>query len=165
MTSLNRKIISNKTKNLVNEKELKKLNTFDLSYFRGKNHFDEDSAQNYYIFQRISKYLKVAYVSNINYVLPWKSKGLSDIKIDSIKTNNYLLNPLIDHYDMSKTRIKFDGSFLNRCPPTFLHRDVVNIYIVYEITDYLNESDYPTTENCLLGSVKLTKNADIDKYG
>ena len=25
-------------------------------------------------------------------------------------------------------------------------------------------SDYPTLENCLFGSVKLTKNPDIDKY-
>ena len=24
--------------------------------------------------------------------------------------------------------------------------------------------DYPTIENCLFGAVKLTKNADIDKY-
>ena len=56
-------------KNLVIENELKKLNTFDLSYFRGKNHFDEDGTQSYYIFQPISKYLKVSYVSDINYIL------------------------------------------------------------------------------------------------
>ena len=29
----------------------------------------------------------------------------------------------------------------------------------------MNISDYPTLENCLFGAVKLTKNADIDKYG
>ena len=113
MTSLNRKIVSNKTKILADDEELKKLHTFDLSYFLGKNHFDEDGAQNYYISQSISKYLKVAYVSDINYMLSWKSKGLNDIKIESMKTNNYLLNPRMDHYDMSKIRIKFDGSFLN----------------------------------------------------
>ena len=42
---------------------------------------------------------------------------------------------------------------------------IVNIYIVYEITDNFNISSYPTLENCLFGAVKLTKNADIDKYG
>ena len=89
---------------------------------------------------------------------------MNDIEFDSIKTNNYLLNPYIDHYDMSKIRIKFNGSFLNRFRPTILHGDLVNIYIVYEITDYLNVSNYPTIENCLFGSVKLTKNAGIDKY-
>ena len=107
----------------------------------------------------------MAYVNDINYILSWKSRGLNDIKIESIKTNNYLLNPRIDHYDMSKIRIKFDGSFLNRFPPTILHGHIVNIYIVYEITSNYNASNYPTLENCLFGSVKLTKNADIDKYG
>ena len=115
------------------------MNTFDLSYFLGKSHFDEDDAQNYYIFQLkyFSKYLKVAYVNNINYILSWKSRGLNALKIESIKTNNYLLNPSMDDYDMGKIRIKFNGSFLNRFPPTILHGDIVNIYIVYEIT-----SDY-----------------------
>ena len=45
------------------------------------------------------------------------------------------------------------------------HRNVVNIYIVYEITSNNNDSNYPTLENCLCGSVKLTKYADIDNYG
>ena len=71
----------------------------------------------------------------------------------------------MDHYDMSKIRIKFDGSFLNRFPPTILHGDIVNIYIVYEITSDYKDINYPTLENCLFGSVKLTKNFDIDKYG
>ena len=71
----------------------------------------------------------------------------------------------MDHYDMSKIRIKRDGSFLNRFPPTILHGDIVNIYIVYEITSDYKDINYPTLENCLLASVKLTKNADIDKYG
>ena len=91
---------------------MNKLKT-DSSCFHGKNYFDEDGNQNYYIFQPISKYLKVAYVNNINYILSWKSRGLNDIKIESIKTNNYLLNPRIDNYDMSKIRTKFNESFLN----------------------------------------------------
>ena len=66
---------------------------------------------------------------------------------------------------MSKIRIKFNGSFLNRVPPTFLHVDIVNIYIVYETTSDYSSINYPTLENCLFGSVKLTKNADINKYG
>ena len=40
----------------------------------------------------------------------------------------------------------------------------MHIYIVYEITKKNSISDYPTLENCLFGSVKLTKNPDIDKY-
>ena len=39
------------------------------------------------------------------------------------------------------------------------------MYIVYKITDNFNVSSYPALENCLFGAVKLTKNADIGKYG
>ena len=147
------------------EKELKKINTFDFGYFRGKNYFDEDGAQNYYIFQTIYKYLKLTHVNDISYVLSWKSKGINDIKIESIKTNNYLLNPHINLYNMRKYRIKFNGSFLNKFPPAILHRNKVNIYIAYEITSNYSDISYPTLGNCLFGSVKLTKNVDIDKYG
>ena len=68
MIILNKKIASNKTKDISVENELKKLKTIDSSYFRGKNYFDEDGNQNYYIFQPISKYLKVASVNDINYI-------------------------------------------------------------------------------------------------
>ena len=44
---------------------------------------------------------------------------------------------------MSKIRIKFDGSFLNRFPPRILHGDIVNIYIVYEITSDYKDINYP----------------------
>ena len=54
---------------------------------------------------------------------------------------------------------------LNRSSPTILHGNIVNIYIVYEITSDYKDINYPTLENCLFGSVKLTKNADIDKHG
>ena len=47
LSDLNRKITSNKTKHLVVENELKKLKTFHLSFFAGKNYFQEDGAQNY----------------------------------------------------------------------------------------------------------------------
>ena len=121
--------------------------------------------QNYYIFQPIYKYLKMAYVNNINYIVWWKSRGLSDIKIESIKTNNYLLNPRIDFYDITKIRVKFNRSFLNLFPPAIGHGYIVNIYEVYEITSNYNAFSYPSLENCLFGSVKLTKNTNIDKYG
>ena len=96
------------------------------------------------MFQPISKYLKVAYVNDINHILSWKSRGLNDIKIESIKTNNYSLNPCIDQYDMSKIRIKINGSFLNWFHPTILHGNIVNIYIVYEITSNYGDINYAT---------------------
>ena len=57
LSSLNRKITSNKTKHLLVENELKKLKTFDSSYFRGKSHFEEDGTENYLVFQPIHRLL------------------------------------------------------------------------------------------------------------
>ena len=70
----------------------------------------------------------------------------------------------MDNYDISKIRIKFDRIFLNRFPPAILHSNIVNIYIFHEITSGYKDINYPTLENCWFGSVKLTKNADINKY-
>ena len=47
---------------------------------------------------------------------------------------------------------------------TYRHRKVVNLYAVYEITNFHDIDNYPTLANALFGAVKLTKNADIDKY-
>ena len=45
--------------NLLVRNELKKLKTFDSSYFIGKSHFEEDGTQNYLVFQPLNKYFKV----------------------------------------------------------------------------------------------------------
>ena len=42
---------------------------------------------------------------------------------------------------------------------------MVNIYIVYEISNNNNNNNnYLTLKNCLFGAVSLTENADFDKY-
>ena len=65
---------------------------------------------------------------------------------------------------IKKIKLKFTGSCLVQDQITYTPQTIVNIYIVYEITKKNSISDYPTLENCLLSSVKLTKNPDIDKY-
>ena len=59
LSSLNRKITASKSKNVLVENELKRLKTFDSSYFIGKSHFEDDGTQNYLVFQPINRYLKV----------------------------------------------------------------------------------------------------------
>ena len=58
LQSLSERITSNKTKHLLSENELKKLQKFDSSYFRGKSHFEENGAQNYLVFQPMYIYFK-----------------------------------------------------------------------------------------------------------
>ena len=164
MSRLNRKITANKSKHLLVENELNKLKTFDSSYFIGKSHFEEDGTQNYLVFQPMYRYFKIiAGVGNGSYIYYWKSKGLPEEIINSIKTPNHSITPNLDYYG-TKTRVEFNGSCLKQDSVTFNHGKVVNIYIVYEISKSINISDYPTLENCLFGANTLAKNADINKY-
>ena len=55
LESLNKKINSNKAKHVLVANELVKLQTFDSSYFKGKNHFEKGGQQNYLIFQPMYK--------------------------------------------------------------------------------------------------------------
>ena len=41
------------------ENNIKKLQTFDSSYFKGKSHFEEDGVQNYLVFQPMARYFKM----------------------------------------------------------------------------------------------------------
>ena len=75
LSSLNRKIISNKSKHLLVENELKKLKTFDSIYFIEKSHFEEDVTHSYLVFEPMYKYFKKI---TSDYILAWKSKGSSD---------------------------------------------------------------------------------------
>ena len=72
--------------------ELKKLKTFDSSYFIGKSRFEEDGTQNYLVFQPINRYFKV--IANTDYVSSWKSKRLSEETIKPPATSdNSLIVP------------------------------------------------------------------------
>ena len=58
LQSLNKKINSNKTKDLLVENEIKELNNFHAACFSGKNFFDDDGMQNYLVFQPVYKYFE-----------------------------------------------------------------------------------------------------------
>ena len=81
---------------LLVENELKKLQKFDPSYFRGISHFEEDGTQNYLVFQPIYRYFKK--IASGNYIYFWISKGLSDERMNSITASNYSINPELSYY-------------------------------------------------------------------
>ena len=146
------------------ENELKELQKFDSNHFRGKSHFEEVGAQNYLIFSLMYRYFKrIAGVGSGDYIYIWKSKGLSDKRIDSITASNYSITPELSRYG-TEVRVKFSGSCLKQDKAAYNHETIVNIYIVYEISKNYNTSSYPTLENSLFGAVKLTKTADVDQY-
>ena len=142
---------------------MNKLKTFDSSYFIDKSHFDEDGTQNYLIFQPIIRYFKVNTITNTDYVLSWKSKGLSAESIKPPTTSDNSLTPELNYYG-TKTRVKFNGSCLQQSKISYTHSTIVNIYVLYELGASSSHNNDPTLKNCLFGAATLTKNADIDKY-
>ena len=163
LSNLNRKITANKSKHLLVENELKKLKTFDLSFFNGKNHFEEDGTQSYLVFQPIVRYFKV--ITNTDDISSWKSKGLFAESIKPPTTSDNSLTPTLNYYYDFKVTVKFTRSCLKQPKFTHTHKTIVNIYIVYELGASTSNDNDPTLKNCLFGAVTLTKNADIDKYG
>ena len=114
---------------MVVENELNKLKTFDSSHFIGQSHFKEDGTQNYLVFQKINRYFKIG---NSDYVLSWKSKGLSAESITPPSAPINFLNLSLNYFD-AKIKVKFSRSCLKQDESTYTHGKIVNIYIVYEI--------------------------------
>ena len=94
LSSLNRKFTQKEIKHLLVENELKKLKTFDLSYFNGRSYFEEDGTPNYLIFQPLNKYFKAD--PSTDRLLSWKSKGLSAESIKPLTTCNNKFSPMLD---------------------------------------------------------------------
>ena len=108
------------------ENELKKLKTFDLSYFIGKRHFDEDGTQNYLVLQPILKYFTL----NSNWITKWKSKGLSNENLEVVSTSDITLNLSINYYG-DKARLRFTASVLQQKTVTCSYKKVINLYVLY----------------------------------
>ena len=113
-----------------------------------------------------------------NIISSWESKGLSNEKIGSTKTSSYDQSPGLV-YDNARIKLRFTRSILKQNKVTHNHgpivnivyrltpgtrsNGIVNIYIVYRLSPG-TRSNSITLKNCLFGAVKLTKNADTDKY-
>ena len=117
LSSLKRKIILNKTRHLLIENMLKKLKTFDLGYFIGKSQFDENGAQDYLVFQPILEYFTL----NSNWIIKWKSKGLSNESLEVVSTSDNTLTPSVNYYG-DKIRLRFTGSVLQQKKVTHNHK-------------------------------------------
>ena len=113
LSILNRKITANKTKHFLNDN--------DLSYYRGKQYFDEGSGkQNYLVFLPMGKYFKLnSVVSVIDRVLSWQSKGLSNKSIKPPTTSDNSATPELNYYG-TKMKIKFTRSCLKQSDHIFI---------------------------------------------
>ena len=108
---INNADLNNKIATLATKAELereqnktKKLQTFNLSHFRGKNYFENDRAQNYFVFQSMYRYFNM--IGSSHNVSPWKSKRSSYESINPSTTSDNSLAPSLSCVD-TKATIKF----------------------------------------------------------
>ena len=105
LTKISDRVTSNKSKHFLVENELKKLKAFDSSYFKDKSHFEEGGTQNYLVFQPMYRYFKkIAVAGSGNYIYFWKSKGLSDERLNANTASNHSIT-LESSYYGTKTRV------------------------------------------------------------
>ena len=122
------RVTKNKTKYLLVENELKKLKTLDLSYFGGKNYFeDNDGAQNALVFQTVQKHF---HLSNAHKISKWKSKGLSNQYLNAAGT----LGDMVSSKPIKPMHVIFKGkgTLVQNDNDIIAGGPIVNIYIVYK---------------------------------
>ena len=131
--------------------------------FNVAKYFPSDELQNYLIFvwSRQLQFLS----SNTPKILSWKSTGISEESIKNQPTADISFIPkLIDNYLIRK--VKFNANCLRQDSISSIHKNVVNLYTLYELDTWSRDLNIDfTLGNCLFGVVNFTKNADPDKYG
>ena len=98
--------------------------------------------------------------NNSAYISEWRSKGLSNEGIKPPKVGNNNLTPQINYYE-HHLRVIFSGSCLQQSKIDYSNKKI-SFYIVYELRASSSSINDPTLQNCLFGTVTLTKNVDID---
>ena len=174
--NFNKRINSNKAKHALVENELNELSkkveaistkrlTKELingyKILNGARYFSSGALQNNLIYFSYKIFFR--FFTNTSKVLSCKSIGLSEESIENITTSDSNFAPnLINYYPLPD--IKFNGHCLiNNNNDASL--SVVNLYICYTLDRWSRDLDTDfTLGNCLFGSVKLTKNSDLDKY-
>ena len=86
-------------------------------------------------------------ITSTDYILSWKSKGLSSESIKPPTTSDNSTRGCLEQSTISYT-----------------HGKIVNIYIAYELGASSSNDNDPALRNCLFGAVIKNKNTDIEKY-
>ena len=111
------------------------------------------------VFQPVYRCLKK--IGNTDHISAWKSKGLSDESIRPPATSCSVIKLY-----WCRPSIKFDRQCLRQDKVKFNLKNLMNIYIFYEINLWpFKQSVDVTSRNFLFGAVKLTKNStDFKRY-
>ena len=135
------------------------INKFRI--LNGAKYFSSGIFQSSLVFIPAKKYVK--YFSGTTKIDSWKSNGMSEENIENItESDSNFAQTFVDHHVLP------DINFNEHClinNNISIPKKVINLYISYTLPPQLRNLNMDfTLNNCLFGSVKLTKNADPDKY-
>ena len=82
-------------------------------------------------------------IAKTNCISSWKSNKLLDETIKPPATSDNSLTPELSYYG-TKTRVKFSRRCSKQATLSYTHKNVVNIYTVYELGGSSSDSDNPT---------------------
>ena len=84
-------------------------------------------------------------------------------RIENItKSYSNFTSTFVDHHLLSDMNFKEHFLIISN---NYISKKVINLYISYTLGPQVTDLDFDfTLSNCFFGSVKLTKNADRDKY-
>ena len=132
-----------------------------FSILNGAKRFSLGIFENYLVFIPDKKYIK--YFSGTTRIESRKSNGMLEEGVENItKSDSSFAPTFVDHYLLPD--MNFNGLFLIKRYIS-ISKKVINLYISYALGQQLRNlnTDF-TLGNFLFGSVKLTKNADLDKF-
>ena len=133
------------------------INKFGI--LNGAKFFSSGIFQNYLVFIPAKKYIK--YFTGTTWIESWKSNEMSEESIENLtKSDSNFAPTFVDPHllpDMS-----FNGLCLTKNNIS-IPKKVINLYISCTLDPQLRSTDF-ALGNCSFGSVKLIKNADLDKY-
>ena len=148
----------------VEAKSTKGLTRALIDKFRihnGAKHFSSGTFQNYLVFIPAKKYMRHFHPTTRIY--SWKSNGMSEESIENItKSESNFAPTFIDHHFLPD--MNFNGHCLTKNNISILEK-VINHHVSYTWNPQSKNLNIDfALGNCLFESVKLTKNADLDKY-
>ena len=132
----------------------------EASFNRGSYHYNQQSYLKYE--PRYFNFKK--YGNSINV---WKSSRIDSFSVNSdlnsIANSSFTKPQYV--VNAGRLGVKFSGNFMKQAKVVYPHSSVISIYIVYELEKRTEHTPEFTTQNCLFGAVRITKDINTLRYG
>ena len=161
LTSFNKRITSNKIKQLEAQKKLNSPITKHYNLFLGRIYFTSNGgSQNIFVYQPTLDTLELKKDKGTDYVLSWKSKGVFNAKLKQLYTA-FLHSIKLSEYNIG---IIFDKDPLAVEQNNYLGK-IVNVYIAYNLDAWpINPINNFKFKNLSFGATNIVKNSDKEKH-